>query len=498
MAGEGSPLLGLAMRLPPTNLPAEQALLGGLLANNKAYDQVAGWLKAEHFADPVHGVIYGAIARRIDAGRLADAVTLGRESVEWAGAGPFASDAEARGYLAQLLTAMVSPLMVKSYADAVVDCWHRRELIHIGEELVNRAMEPGGAPAREIHEAAEEALARLADGQEGDAAPVPAHQAMELAIEEAWKARDVPGGLVGLSTGLAALDDATGGLQRADYIVLGARPSMGKTTLAETICVGAARTGAKVALFSFEMRALALGGQLAAGLTPVTRDLATRGKERERDELGRFRWRPMAQHEADMMLQAKREMMPHTLMIFDRVPPTMPALRAAVRRMKRRGGVDLVAVDYLQLMGVPDMQRRGASRYEIVTVLSNELKRLAQDFDIPVLVLAQLSRAGEERDVKRPQLSDLRDSGAIEQDADVVMFLHRDHYYLKRKKMERSEREDAETYYNRLARHEERMKAVEGRADIHIDKARKGRTGTVHLAYGEDTTWFTDLPDGGE
>lgn len=487
-----SPLLGLGLRMPPTNVPAEQAVLGGLLANNKAYDGIAGRLRVEHFADPANGAVFGAVARRIDAGRLADAVTLAGCVAEWAAA--FKGDAEARGYLASLLAAMVGTRDVAHYAEAVIEAWHRRALIEIGEELVGRAMDDSAVPAREVHEAAEEALARLADGQEGEAPPVAAHRAMELAIDEAWRASKTPGGLVGLSTGLGALDDATGGLMRGDMLVLGARPSMGKTSLGQTIAAGAAAAGGRVAMFSFEMSAEALGAQLVAGLVPLSRDLTTRGKERFWDERGRFGWRPVTAAEIAAMQSAQRMMAERNLLIFDRIPRTVAAVRAAVRRMKRRGGIDLVVVDYLQLMTVPEL-RGSDKRYEMVTRLSGDLKQLAKEFDVPVLVLAQLSRAGEEREVKRPQLSDLRDSGAIEQDADVVMFLHRDSYYLSRRKMERGEKQSAEEWANQQSRHNERMAAAEGRADVYIDKARKGRIGTVHLAYGEETTWFTDLPE---
>ncbi len=487
-----SPLMGLSLRQPPTNVPAEQMLLGGLLRNNKAYDGVAGRLKVEHFADGAHGAIYAAIARRLDAGRLADAVVLLNDAAEWAHG--FDDEAAARGYVAELLSAVVSAQDVRHYADAVIDAWHRRELIAIGEELVSRAMAPGELPAREIHEGAEEALARLADGQEAEAAPVPAHTAMELAIDEAWKAREVTGGLVGLTTGLAALDDVTGGLQPADLYLLAARPSMGKTTLGLTISAGAAQAGARVAFISYEMSAVALGAQMTAGLANLSRFLTTRGKDRFQDDLGRFRWRQGTEAELARMQAAQRAMVDRRLLILDRLPRTVPALRAALRRLVRRGGLDLVVIDYLGLMTVPELARAG-NRVLEVTRLSGDIKAMAKEFNLPFLVLSQLSRESVKGEVKRPQLEHLRDSGALEQDADGVMFLHRDHYYLSREKLERREKETAEDYANRLTRHGDKMNEAEGRAEIFVDKLRKGRTGTVQLAYGEETTWFSDLPE---
>jgi replicative DNA helicase len=488
-----SPLVGLGLRQPPANAQAEQALLGGLLANNRAYDGVAGWLREEHFADPAHGAIYAAIARRIDTGRLADALLLVRESGEWAHA--FKDEAEARAYISELLTAMVGAQDVRHYAEAVVDAWHRRALIEIGADLMRRAFEPGEATARAIHEAAEERLAQLADGRGGDAEPMPAHEAMGLAIDEAWKSRDTPGGLVGLTTGLRALDDATGGLRGGDMIVVGARPSMGKTTLGLTMAAGAAAAGGRVAFVSYEMPASDLGAQITAGMTPISRDLTTRGKQRFQDELGRFRWRPVTEAEIASMHAAQRAMAERRLMILDMRVRTMTALRAAVRRLVRRGGLDLVVVDYLQLMEVPELARFDNRTLE-VTRLSGQLKALAKDFGIPVVVLSQLNRAVEGREVKRPTLSDLRDSGAIEQDADLVMFLHRDQYYLERAKIERGDKEKEEDFANRRSRHFQALDAAEGKADLFVDKLRKGRIGGVQVAFGNDTTWFSDLLEG--
>lgn len=486
------PLLGISQRQPPANPQAEQALLGALLANNKAFDAVSGFLREEHFADPIHGRIYGAIARRVDAGQLADAITLKRE-FEHDGVLEEVGGAQ---YLAQLLSAMVGIINAGEYGRAIRDAWHRRALIAIGEELVNACFAPAERGAAEIQEAAEEALARLADGMEVEAVPVPAGEAMRLAIDEAWRAREALGGLVGWSTGLRALDDATGGLRAPDLVVLGARPSMGKTSLALRIAEGAAATGARVGLFSYEMSAADLGAQLAAGLTPVPRDLATRGKLRERDELGRFRWRAMEMAEYDAMFRASRAMGERKLVLLDMRSRTLQSLRAAVRRLRRRGGLDLVVIDYLQLMTVPELMRFD-NRTEMTTRLVGGIKAMAKEFGLPVVLLSQLNRGVEGREVKRPQLSDLRDSGAIEQDADVVMFLHRDEYYLDRLKIEREKRESDEDLANRRARHEARLRAARGLASIYIDKLRKGRIGEVAVRFDGETTWFRDLEEDG-
>jgi replicative DNA helicase len=487
-----SALSGLALRVPPANLQAEQAVLGALLSNNKAYDSVAGWLRGEHFADPIHGRIYDAIARRIDAGRMVDVLIL-RGEFEYAGA---LEEVGGLDYLSRLLVATIGIANVGDYGRAVLDAWHRRELIDIAGELMARAYAPGEAGAREIHEAAEERLSALADGQEGEAAPVPAHTAMALAIDEAWKLRDTPGGLVGLSTGLRGLDDITGGLKRAEMVVVGARPSMGKTSLALTVAVGAARAGARVLFVTMEMSSTDLGAQIAAGVTPIARDLTTRGKARYQDDLGRFRWRAMAEAEHAAMMAAQRAMADRRLLLLDLRVPTMSALRSAVRRLRRRGGLDLVVLDYLGLMRVPELARFGNRTLE-VTRLSGDLKAMAMDFDMPVLVLSQLNRTVEARDVKAPTLADLRDSGAIEQDADAVMFLHRDEYYLSRKKHERGDKESAEDFANRQSRHAEALRLAEGMATVSVQKNRKGRVGDVALAFNAAETWFCDVPEVG-
>jgi replicative DNA helicase len=245
---------------------------------------------------------------------------------------------------------------------------------------------------------------------------------------------------------------------------------------------------------TLEMSPEDIGAQITAGLTPVVRDLATRGKERVQDPAtGRFGWRPVSEAEVARMMAAQRAMAERRLLLVHLRIRTMSALRAVVRRQKRRG-LDLVVIDYLQLMRVPELARFDNRTLE-VTRLSADCKAMARDFGIPVLVLSQLNRAVEGREVKRPSLADLRDSGAIEQDADVAMFLHRDHYYLDKLKLERRERESEEEWANRQARHLQAMREAHGRASIFVDKNRKGRTGTAQVAFGHDTTWFSDLPD---
>lgn len=484
-------LLGLSQRQPPTNIVAEQALLGAILANNKAYDAVSGFLRREHFADPVNGTIYAAVAQLVDGGRLADVVTLSTALanaavLEQVGGTP---------YLAQLLSAMVGVVNAREYGRAVRDCWMRRELIDIGEQMVNSAFGTGDVePAETVIERAEEALFRLGERGEAGEASSPAHEAMAMAMDAAARARDQPGGLVGLPTGYRELDDITGGWRPGSFIVLGARPSMGKSSLALGIAMGAVMAGASVLFASLEMTRKALGAQLLAGLAPMARDLAVRGKRLGRDASGRFVWHPAEQVDFDRMHATVRDMYQRRMEIDECPARTMASVRSKARRMKRRGGLDLVVIDHLAMMRVPELQRFD-NRVLEVTRLSGDAKALARELDVPVLMLAQLNRGVEGRENKRPTMADLRDSGSIEQDADVAAFLYRDEYYLAQEKLRRAPKESEQAYSERVSAHMTALHDARGRAEIIIAKQREGRTGTVQLRFDAETTWFRDVPE---
>jgi replicative DNA helicase len=412
------------VRTPPENMRAEQALLGAILANNKAFDAVSHFLRAEHFFDPVNATVFTAIACRIEAGRLADAVSL-KSDLENAGS------LEAVGgtaYLTSLLSAMVGIVGVREYGLAIQDSWHRRKLIEVGQTLTSDAFGAGdGRPATEAHEAAEAALYDLAERGEIDEAHAPAHEAMAQAIDAAAKASEQPTGPIGLTTGFAELDEITGGWRRGHLALLAARPSMGKTTLALSMAAGAAELGAAVLFASMEMSRAAIGGVLAAGLAQLPRDAGDRGRIREPDSSGGFAWRSVTQQEIDRMIAAQRAMVNQRLIIDECRSHTMAAIRAQARRMKRRGGLDLVVIDYLGLMRVPELARIG-NRVLEVSHLSAQAKALAIEMDVPVLMLCQLNRGPEGPDDKRPTTADLRDSGSLEQDADLLMFIYREHY----------------------------------------------------------------------
>lgn len=481
---DGSSLFGLSQRQPPANLEAEQALLGALLANNKAFDRVSAFLRPEHFADAVHGRIYEAIARRIEAGQLADAVTL-RAEFEHNG---LLDDAGGVGYLAQLLTAMVSIINAGEYGRAIEDCWLRRQLIDAGEGLVNLSF--GAEPelsARDILARADEQLLGLG----GEATATGARTGSQVAgaiIDSVMATRSRAGGLPGVTTGLRGLDRMTGGLRGGQFVLVAGRPSMGKTSMALKMTIGAARAGARVLFVSAEMLShdvLARTAVAEAGL-PLT---AYTHAAVETDA-GRLR----ALNDAELQRLSDAAISLGALPItWDDESVTVQAIRARARAMMRAkgGGLDLIVIDYLgRLRASQDVQRFGLN--SIVTELSKGLKDLAKQLGVPVVVLSQLSREVERREDKTPLLSDLRDSGSLEQDADVVIFLYREHYYLIRSKPTKGAREKSADYDERINEWEQRVLASQGHATAIVAKQRQGRIGPVRLRFDDATAQYHD------
>ncbi len=493
-AGEG--LFGLSQRLPPANLEAEQALLGALLANNKAYERVSEFLAPEHFADPIHGRIFAAIQRRIEAGQLADAVTL-RAEFEHNG---LLDEVGGPAYLAQLLSAMVGVINAGEYGRVIHDCWMRRQLVDIGEMVVNRAF--GAEPeldARQQLEAAEQSLFDLAKDQGGGTGFVTFERALAAAVQQAAAAFSNPGGVSGLSSGLRDLDKRTGGLHKSDLIILAGRPAMGKTALATKIAFGAARAvlmkareadpHAKprggVAIFSLEMSADQLATRLLSENARISGDRIRRGDIDQRD--------------FDKFLDVSRELQQMPLFIDDTPAITISALRTRCRRLQRTHGLDLVVVDYLQLMR-PAAGTRPESRVLEISMITQGLKAIAKELAIPVVALSQLSRQVESREDKRPQLSDLRESGSIEQDADMVWFVYRDEYYLAQRQPKEMTYENAEKFSAAVEKWQKDMEEAHNKAELIIAKQRHGPTGTIKLFFEGEFTRFGDLDtqhDGG-
>ena len=485
-----SPLLGLSQRLPPSNLQAEQALLGALLANNRAYERVAEFLAPEHFADPIHGRIFAAIHRRVNNGQLADAITL-RAEFEHTGV---LDEVGGTAYLTQLLTAMVGIINAGEYGRAIHDAWLRRELIEVGEEVVNNAF--GADPEMDGKtqvEAAEQKLFDIADKGVTSGGFIVFEQALTMAIQGAERAFHRPGHVSGLATGLRDLDKKMGGLHPSDLMVLAGRPGMGKSALATKIAFGAARAlladaraagrgddvpKGSVAFFTLEMSAEQIALRLLAEEARVSGDKIRRGD--------------IAQRDFDRFVQVSREVAGLPLHIDETPGISISALRTRCRRLKRVSGLSLVIVDYLQLMR-PSAGTRPENRVLEISQFTQGLKAIAKEMAVPVIALSQLSRAVEQREDKRPQLSDLRESGTIEQDADSVIFIYRDEYYLQQRGPKQAQFDSDDKFNAAMDKWQQDMERVHNRAELLIEKQRHGPTGKIDLLFEGEFTRFADL-----
>ncbi len=409
-------------RTPPHNYEAEQALLGALLANNEVYNRVSEYLRPEHFADALHGRIYEAIGKLVLRGQIANPVTL-KNLFDQDGALAEIGGAQ---YLVQLAQAVVTVINAEDYGRAIHDLFLRRQLIGVGEDIVNESYtyDPDISAIDQI-ERSEMRLFNLAEGGQVDGGPKKFTDVLKSALDMAEAAYKRDGHVTGVTTGLRDLDRRLGGLQPSDLIILAGRPSMGKTALATNIGFNAAKadkdketaTKHRVAFFSLEMSAEQLAHRIMAEESGVSSDRIRRGD--------------VKQDEFASIVEAAQRMSNVQFFIDDTPAITVPALRTRARRLKRQFGLDLIIVDYLQLMRSANA-KGSENRVQEISEITRGLKAVAKELQVPVLALSQLSRAVETREDKRPQLADLRESGSIEQDADVVLFVYRVHYFLER------------------------------------------------------------------
>lgn len=472
-----------AYRTPPHNIEAEQALLGAILVNNDAYDRVSDFLRPEHFSEELHRRIYETLGQLIRAGKLATVVTMKT----------FLADIELpagvtmQAYLARLAAEATTIINAEDYGRIVHDLATRRELISIGEDIVNTAFDsPVDASPRAQIEEAERKLYSIAETGRYEGGFQRFSDALTIAIDMASSAYMRDGHLSGIATGLVDLDEKMGGLQKSDLIIVAGRPGMGKTALATNIAFNIARAyqyevepdgshktinGGIVGFFSLEMSAEQLATRVIAEQSGVPSYKIRRGD--------------LNQDDFERIVQASREMQSIPFYIDQSGGISIAQLVARARRLKRQKGLDLLVVDYLQLL--VGSRSRGDNRVQELTEITTGLKALAKELNVPVIALSQLSRQVEARDDKRPQLSDLRESGSIEQDADVVVFVYREEYYLKNKEP----REGTEEHINWMAE----MERAHGRAEAIIGKQRHGPTGTVPLAFEAEVTRFSNLAD---
>ena len=469
-------------RTPPSNIEAEQALLGAILVNNDAYYRVSDFLEAEHFIEDLHRRIYEVATSLIKAGKVATPITMKT----------FLGDQDLGGitvsqYLARLAAEATTVINAEDYGRTIYDLAIRRSLINIGEDLVNVAFDaPVETSPRDQIEEAERRLYAIAETGRYDGGFQRFSDALTSAIDMAAAAYKREGALSGVSTGLIDLDKSLGGLQPSDLVILAGRPAMGKTSLVTNIAFNIAKAyraekqqdgtlktvnGGIVGFFSLEMSAEQLATRIIAEQSGVPSYKIRRGDMREDDFY--------------KITEAAREMQSIPFYIDQTGGISIAQLAARARRLKRQRGLDILIVDYLQLLS--GSSKKGENRVQELTEITTGLKALAKELSVPLIALSQLSRQVESRDDKRPQLSDLRESGSIEQDADVVMFVYREEYYLKNKEP----KPGTEEYF----KWQTEMDQVHGKAEVIIGKQRHGPTGTVQLAFQADITRFTDLAD---
>ncbi|MEL0058178.1 MAG: replicative DNA helicase, partial [Alphaproteobacteria bacterium] len=429
------PASGLAAaRKMPHNLPAEQNLLGALLIDNDIMEKIDDRLRAEHFYDPLHGRIFATMMRMIDRGQLANPVTL-KSFFSGTDDGP---DGAIEDYLGELADGVISLAQSADYAVTIYEAHLRRELIRIGDDVIEDAIHPDvDLSATKQIETAEAKLFQLAESGEAGAGLRNFESVTAAAVNMAAIARKSDGGLSGVSTGLTDLNAKMGGLHRSDLIILAGRPGMGKSALATTMAFHSAtttRTGEEarpVAFFSLEMSAEQLGTRILS--------------ERARIDSNAIRQGDLNAEEFDRLVEVSNQLSVAPFYIDDTPSLSVSQVASRARRMKRTGGLGLIVVDYLQLL-TPQLGVKSENRVQEISNISRSLKAIAKELDVPVLALSQLSRAVEQREDKRPNLSDLRESGSIEQDADVVLFIYREEYYLNKKDPERDARETEEQF----------------------------------------------------
>ena len=469
--------------LTPHSTEAEQAILGALLYDNEIYHRVSGLVAAAHFYNPVHARIFDSISILIEHGKLADAIVLKNRFSQ----DETLVDIGGVEYLALLLENAPAGAAAPEYAKLIFDLSLRRELIRLGGDIKALAEDPDSdEDAQKQISAAEMQLFSLAEIGQTSSGFESFDKALLKSIDMATAAFERDGGLSGMSTGLTDLDRQLGGLHRSDLVILAGRPSMGKTSLATNIAFNVAKAyksekdengiektvnGGCVGFFSLEMSSEQLATRLLAEHSRVPSNKIRRGE--------------ITPTQYDEVRTAADDIQKIPLYIDDTGGLSIGALSARARRLKRMVGLDLIVVDYLQLLTAGSATKSSDGRVQEVTAITMGLKALAKELDVPVLALAQLSRQVEQRDDKRPQLSDLRESGSIEQDADVVMFVFREEYYLSRTEP----REGTEEH---LAWQSE-MEALHAKAEVIVGKQRHGPIGTVRLAFEAELTKFGNL-----
>ena len=455
----------------PKNIEAEQTILGSILENNELFDEITDEINEDHFHDAIHQKIYKIISNLISKGLLANPITIknffnnNQELIEIGGL----------EYLLKLTKVSTTKNQIKHYSKLLSDLYIRRQLIKISEETLeeskNKELEISGT---NILENTERKLFKIAERGEFQRSFVTFKDALKETIDMATAAYKNDQGIVGVPSGLTDLDDRLGGLHKQDLIIIAGRPSMGKTALATNIAFNAAENIQKkdkktsVAFFSLEMSSEQLSTRILSEQSRIKSNDIRRGK--------------INQEDFEKFIEASKNLENLPLHIDDTPAITISALSNRARRLKRKQGLDLIVIDYIQLMKSSGYKNEG--RVLEIGQITQGLKALAKELNVPVLALSQLSRQVEQRDDKKPQLADLRESGSIEQDADVVMFVFREQYYLEKQEPKLGTSEHVEW--------QEKMNQVHNQAEIIIGKQRHGPTGLIKLEFESAFTKFKD------
>ncbi|MGY6587162.1 MAG: replicative DNA helicase [Wenzhouxiangella sp.] len=437
------------VKAPPHSNEAEQSLLGALMLSGRAWDQVADQITEDDFYRHNHRLIFRAIAELCQQDQPCDAITV----TEWFARHGKLDQVDGGAYVTMLANETPGPANVVGYANIVRERSVLRQLIDIGSRIADDALRPSGRTAKELLEEAEKSIYAIADqGAHRQSGYVPIQKVLADAIDTLNELQEKDGELTGVPTGFSELDKRTSGLQATDLIIVAARPAMGKTTFSMNIAEKAAiRYKVPVAVFSMEMSDTQLVMRLFSSLGQIGQEKLRSGKLDNHD------W---------VNLRSAMNMLKDARMFIDQTPSLSPIeLRARARRMKREHDIGLIVIDYLQLMKVPGL---GENRTQEISEISRSLKALAKELQVPVIALSQLNRALEQRPDKRPKMADLRESGAIEQDADLILFIYRDEIY----------NEDSPD---------------KGKAEIIIGKHRHGATGHFPLAFQGEYLRFRDF-----
>ena len=457
----------------PCNIEAEQALLGSILVNNDIIDEISNTIKSYIFFDPAHIKIYDVIVNLNNRGMIANPITLKNFFEK----DNMLNEVGGTEYLVKLTRFSSSSKQAVDYAKIIHEMYLRRQLILISDKLSSETLNASSKEqnAESIIEGTEKSLFDLAERGSFSQSFIQFNKALDQTIQMATLAMQNDQGIVGVPTGLSDLDEKLGGLHKSDLIILAGRPSMGKTALATNIAYNAAQNILKrqekssIAFFSLEMSSEQLSTRILSEQARIRSDDIRRGKVTE-EEINRY-------------IETSRNIYNLPLYIDETPAITIATLSNRARRIKRLNGLSLVVVDYIQLMRSSSNKNDG--RVQEISEITQGLKALAKELSVPVLALSQLSRAVEQRDDKQPQLADLRESGSIEQDADVVMFVYREAYYLERKQPKLGSIEHAEW--------QSKMNDVNGLADIILGKQRHGPTGTIKVEFEGIYTKFKDL-----